>query len=71
MLDGRLLLVFLAAATLLAITPGPGIFYVLTRTLAGGRREGVLSAVCIVAKHRIEPGAAKYLLFSALPGYSE
>jgi hypothetical protein len=32
MLDGRLLLVFLATATLLAITPGPGIFYVLTRT---------------------------------------
>ena len=45
MLDGRLLLVFLAAATLLAVTPGPGIFYVLTRTLAGGRREGILSAL--------------------------
>lgn len=44
MLDGRLLLIFLAAATLLAVTPGPGIFYVLTRTLAGGRREGILSA---------------------------
>lgn len=28
----------------LAITPGPGIFYVLTRTLAGGRRQGLLSA---------------------------
>lgn len=36
--------VFLAAALVLAITPGPGIFYVLTRTLAGGRRDGVLSA---------------------------
>lgn len=45
MLDGRLLLVFLAAATLLAVTPGPGIFYVLTRTLTGGRREGILSAL--------------------------
>jgi threonine/homoserine/homoserine lactone efflux protein len=45
MLDGRLFLLFLAAATLLALTPGPGIFYVLTRTLAGGRREGVLSAL--------------------------
>jgi threonine/homoserine/homoserine lactone efflux protein len=45
MLDGRLLLVFLAAATLLAITPGPGIFYVLARTLSGGKREGVLSAL--------------------------
>ena len=45
MLDGRLFLLFLAAATLLAVTPGPGIFYVLTRALAGGRREGVLSAL--------------------------
>jgi len=36
---------FLAAALLLAITPGPGIFYVLARTLSGGRREGSLSAL--------------------------
>lgn len=49
MLDGRLFLLFLAAATLLALTPGPGIFYVLTRTLAGGRREGVLSALGTLA----------------------
>jgi threonine/homoserine/homoserine lactone efflux protein len=36
---------FLAAAFLLAITPGPGIFYVLARTLAGGRKEGTLSSL--------------------------
>lgn len=36
---------FLAAATLLAISPGPGMLYVLARTLAGGRREGVLSSL--------------------------
>jgi threonine/homoserine/homoserine lactone efflux protein len=36
---------FLAAAVLLAITPGPGMLYVLARTLAGGRREGVLSSL--------------------------
>jgi threonine/homoserine/homoserine lactone efflux protein len=35
---------FLAAALMLAVTPGPGIFYVLTRTLVGGRRDGILSA---------------------------
>ena len=35
---------YFAAALVLAITPGPGIFYVLTRTLAGGRRDGILSA---------------------------
>lgn len=45
MLDSRLLLLFLIAAGLLAITPGPGIFYVLARTLAGGRREGILSSL--------------------------
>ncbi|UWZ82622.1 LysE family translocator [Occallatibacter riparius] len=44
MLDTHLLVLFLAAATLLAVTPGPGIFYVLTRTLAGGKREGMLSS---------------------------
>jgi threonine/homoserine/homoserine lactone efflux protein len=38
-------LAFLAASTLLAITPGPGIMYVLTRSLAGGRRAGILSAL--------------------------
>lgn len=36
---------FLAAAVLLAITPGPGIFYVLARSLGGGRREGVNSSL--------------------------
>jgi threonine/homoserine/homoserine lactone efflux protein len=36
---------FLSAALLLAITPGPGIFYVLARSLAGGRRAGILSSL--------------------------
>ena len=35
---------FLAAALLLAVTPGPGIFYVAARALAGGRAEGVASS---------------------------
>ena len=35
---------YFAAALLLAITPGPGIFYVAARTLAGGRAEGVGSS---------------------------
>lgn len=35
---------FFAAAFLLAITPGPGIFYVAARTLAGGRAEGIASS---------------------------
>jgi threonine/homoserine/homoserine lactone efflux protein len=44
MIDTHLFAFFLAAATLLAITPGPGIFYVLSRSLTGGRIEGFLSA---------------------------
>jgi threonine/homoserine/homoserine lactone efflux protein len=44
MLDTHRFLLFLAAALLLAATPGPGIFYVLARTLAGGRREGFQSS---------------------------
>ena len=37
--------VFLTAAVVLALTPGPGVFYVLTRSLRGGRAEGVASSV--------------------------
>jgi threonine/homoserine/homoserine lactone efflux protein len=44
MFDAHRFALFLAAALLLAITPGPGIFYVLARTLAGGRREGFQSS---------------------------
>ena len=36
---------FVAAALLLAVTPGPGIFYVAARTLAGGRPEGIASCL--------------------------
>jgi threonine/homoserine/homoserine lactone efflux protein len=38
-------LLFLAAALVVAITPGPGIFYIVARTLAGGRTEGFASSV--------------------------
>ncbi len=37
-------ILFLGAACMLAITPGPGIFYVLARTVKGGRAEGIASA---------------------------
>src|SRR3954469_5474399 len=35
---------YFVAALLLAITPGPGIFYVAARTLSGGRAEGIASS---------------------------
>ena len=37
--------VFFAAALTLALIPGPGMLYVLARTLRGGRREGILSTL--------------------------
>ncbi|HZW72541.1 MAG TPA: LysE family translocator [Caldimonas sp.] len=36
-------LAFFAAAIVLAVTPGPGIAYVVARTVAGGRAEGLAS----------------------------
>lgn len=36
---------FLFAAVVLAITPGPGIAYVVARTVAGGRSEGLASCL--------------------------
>jgi len=37
------LLAFAVAAVVLAVTPGPGIAYVVARTVAGGRSEGLAS----------------------------
>ena len=45
MFDSTRFVLFLTAALLLAIAPGPGMLYVLARSLAGGKREGVLSAL--------------------------
>jgi threonine/homoserine/homoserine lactone efflux protein len=45
MIDTSRFGLFLTAALLLAVAPGPGMLYVLARSLAGGRREGVLSSL--------------------------
>lgn len=42
--DATQFALFLAAATLLALAPGPGILYVAARSLAGGRAEGIASS---------------------------
>lgn len=36
---------FISAAFVLAVTPGPGIVYVMTRSLKGGKSEGLASAM--------------------------
>jgi len=45
MFDAHRFAFFFAAAFVLAVTPGPGILYVLARSLAGGRREGIHSSL--------------------------
>jgi threonine/homoserine/homoserine lactone efflux protein len=49
MIDPHKFAIFFGAAFVLAITPGPGIFYVLARSVAGGRREGVESTLGTLA----------------------
>ena len=44
MIDHTHLLVFVSAALLLAISPGPGLLYVLARSLRGGRTVGLASS---------------------------
>lgn len=39
------LIAFTVAAVVLAVTPGPGMAYVVARTVAGGRREGLASCL--------------------------
>ena len=45
MIEPSKLALFFAAALVLAITPGPGLFYVAARTLAGGRKDGIASSL--------------------------
>lgn len=44
MIEGPRFALSISSAALLALAPGPGILYVLGRTLHGGRGEGLLSA---------------------------
>ncbi len=44
-MDPKTFGIFFAAALLLAVVPGPGMLYVLARTLRGGRREGLQSTI--------------------------
>lgn len=41
--DWPLLSAFLVASFVLAVTPGPGVFYIVTRSLVQGRRAGLAS----------------------------
>src|SRR5215212_4179662 len=49
---------FLLAALILAVTPGPGIAYVVARTAAGGRAAGLASCVGTGLGGMLHVGAA-------------
>lgn len=47
--DWPLLSAFLVASLILAVTPGPGVFYIVTRSLVQGRRVGLASVAGVAA----------------------
>lgn len=63
------LLTFLLASLVLAATPGPGVIYILARTLAQGRRAG-LSSVAGVAIGNLANAIGAAIGLSALFGVS-
>jgi threonine/homoserine/homoserine lactone efflux protein len=56
---------FAAASLLLAVTPGPGVLFIVARTLAGGRRAG-LAAVAGVAAGNLANAVAASLGLAAV-----
>jgi threonine/homoserine/homoserine lactone efflux protein len=65
---------FVAASLVLAITPGPGVLFIVARTLAEGRRAG-LAAVAGVAAGNLANAVAASLGLAALlalwpPGFT-
>src|SRR5262247_1673794 len=58
--DPRLVAVFALATFVLTVTPGPGVLYVVGRSVGGGRRTGLASML------GIETGEAVYIAGAAL-----
>ena len=66
-------LIFAGAALLMAVTPGPNMLYLISRSLCQGRRAGLISwtgVVCGFAVHVCSASFGLTALFMALPlGY--
>lgn len=56
--DGSTLVTFSIAAIVLFIIPGPAVLYIITRSLAGGRRAGLVSVAGIHMGSLVHIGAA-------------
>ena len=66
LIDGTRFALFLSAALILALTPGPSMLYVLGRTLHAGRREGVLSSLGTLVGGSVHVLAAAFGLSAVL-----
>ena len=69
MLDTSTLLVFIAASIVLAVVPGPGVLYIVGRSVDGGRRSGLAAAAGVGAGNMVHALAAA-LGLSAVIGQS-
>lgn len=73
MIATQQLLIFAAAALLMAITPGPNMIYLISRSLCQGRRAGVMSWCGVVlgfSVHMLCASVGLTALFMAVPmGY--
>ena len=58
MISGHDLLIFLGAAILLNVSPGPDMIYIVTRTVAQGRRAGFLSTFGVCSGALVHVAAA-------------
>jgi threonine/homoserine/homoserine lactone efflux protein len=66
MFEPQTLLVFTAAAALFAVFPGPAVMYIVTRSVAQGRRAGVMSALGIETGNLVHVAAAALGLSAVL-----
>lgn len=55
-----LLLGFVSASLLLAVTPGPGVLYIVTRSLAQGRRAGLASVAGVAIGNLVNAAGAAF-----------
>lgn len=67
------LVVFLTACLLLAVVPGPGVLYIISRSISQGRTAGVISAAGISLGSVVHIGAAalglSVILASSTPAF--
>src|SRR5262245_31188640 len=61
-----LLVTFIAAAVVLAVTPGPGVIYIVTRSLSQGRAAGFASVGGVAVGNAVNAAAASLGLAAVL-----